>query len=348
MLTGLAMFSSAFAKTQVSAYYYDCQDPFIQIFDKALKLIAKNYDCKAESFNASSSVLLQKDQLNKAFENESALIVNLIDPAMADEVVANAQATNSRLIFFNRKLSDSALASYDNAWYVGTSSTLAGKYQAQIVFDFLSETKQFDKNQNGYLDVIFLKGKEFDEESDQRTISFVEELVNDGIRINPLSLIIADFKTEPAYLKMKSLLAHISIHDIEVIVANNDAMALGALKALQECGYNLNGDAKSFIPIVGTDGIPKAFEAIEKKQMLGTVFTDFTALALVSLRIAKSVGGYYDETLPDSIWFSYEGRKIILPFTKVAFFKNYFHTTKPYAIKKLDDNIDNVRQYYIH
>ena len=100
MLTGLAMFSSAFAKTQVSAYYYDCQDPFIQIFDKALKLIAKNYDCKAESFDASSSVLLQKDQLNKAFENESALIVNLIDPAMADEVVANAQATNSRLIFF--------------------------------------------------------------------------------------------------------------------------------------------------------------------------------------------------------------------------------------------------------
>ena len=84
MLTGLAMFSSAFAKTQVSAYYYDCQDPFIQIFDKALKLIAKNYDCKAESFDAGSSVLLQKDQLNKAFENEAALIVNLIDPAMAD------------------------------------------------------------------------------------------------------------------------------------------------------------------------------------------------------------------------------------------------------------------------
>ena len=129
--------------------YYDTQDPFIQIFDKALKQIAKNYDCKAESFDAGSSVLLQKDQLNKAFENESALIVNLIDPAMADEVVANAQATNSRLIFFNRKPSDSALEAYDNAWYVGTSSKLAGKYQAQIVFDFLSETKQFDKNQNG-------------------------------------------------------------------------------------------------------------------------------------------------------------------------------------------------------
>ena len=113
---------------------------------KALKQIAKNYDCKAESFDAGSSVLLQKDQLNKAFENEAALIVNLIDPAMADEVVANAQATNSRLIFFNRKPSDSALEAYDNAWYVGTSSKLAGKYQAQIVFDFLSETKQFDKN----------------------------------------------------------------------------------------------------------------------------------------------------------------------------------------------------------
>ena len=58
-------------------------------------------------------MLLQKDQLNKAFENESALLVNLIDPTMADEVVANAQATNSRLIFFNRQPSDSALEAYD-------------------------------------------------------------------------------------------------------------------------------------------------------------------------------------------------------------------------------------------
>ena len=60
MLTGLAMFSSAFAKTQVSAYYYDCQDPFIQIFDKALKQISK-YKTEFDTLAATIDALNKQD-----------------------------------------------------------------------------------------------------------------------------------------------------------------------------------------------------------------------------------------------------------------------------------------------
>lgn len=42
---------------------------------------------------------------------------------------------------------------------------------------------------------------------------------------------------------------------IEIIIANDDTIAIGAVKALQEHGYN-NGDISKTIPIVGVYVIP--------------------------------------------------------------------------------------------
>ena len=61
--------------------------------------------------------------------------------------------------------------------------------------------------------------------------------------------------------------------DIDVIIANDDSMAIGAVKALQEYGYN-KGEKSKTIPVVGVDVIPKAKEFIEKGYMLGSVYQD--------------------------------------------------------------------------
>ena len=51
---------------------------------------------------------------------------------------------------------------------------------------------------------------------------------------------------------------------MDVIISNNDEMALGAIEVLQEFGYNLDDD-KMYIPVFGVDGIPKAKELIKKE-----------------------------------------------------------------------------------
>ena len=60
---------------------------------------------------------------------------------------------------------------------------------------------------------------------------------------------------------------------IEAIISNNDAMAIGAIKALQKYGYN-KGDKSKYIPVVGIDGIPEAKDLINKGIMTGTVSQD--------------------------------------------------------------------------
>ena len=58
------------------------------------------------------------------------------------------------------------------------------------------------------------------------------------------------------------------VNKIEVIIANNDSMAIGAIQALQEYGYN-KGDKTKIIPVVGVDAIPEAQDLIKKGIMTG-------------------------------------------------------------------------------
>ena len=55
-------------------------------------------------------------------------------------------------------------------------------------------------------------------------------------------------------------------NDIEVIISNNDGMALGALEATKAHGKKL--------PIFGVDALPEALQLIKKGELAGTVLND--------------------------------------------------------------------------
>ena len=62
-------------------------------------------------------------------------------------------------------------------------------------------------------------------------------------------------------------------NDIEVVFCNNDAMALGALQAIQAAGRTVGKD----IYLVGVDALSEALEDVLAGTMTGTVFNDHIA-----------------------------------------------------------------------
>ena len=64
---------------------------------------------------------------------------------------------------------------------------------------------------------------------------------------------------------------------IELVIANNDEMALGAISSLQAAGYNTSG--KTIIPVFGVDATQAAKTAIENGNMAGTVKQDAEGMA---------------------------------------------------------------------
>ena len=79
---------------------------------------------------------------------------------------------------------------------------------------------------------------------------------------------------------------------VELIIANNDEMALGAIAALEEAGYNKNGGRT--IPVFGVDATDAAKAKIESGAMAGTIMQDGEAMAKTIVKIAENMLGERD------------------------------------------------------
>ena len=95
--------------------------------------------------------------------------------------------------------------------------------------------------------------------------------------------------------------------EIEVVFANNDDMALGAIDACTEAGL----DKASMPFIVGVDATPPALEALREGTLKGTVRNDAVGLAesIMELAIALSTGDVLRNVqLTDGnyVWLQYE------------------------------------------
>ncbi len=66
---------------------------------------------------------------------------------------------------------------------------------------------------------------------------------------------------------MDAWLSGPNANKIEVVIANNDAMAMGAVEALK--AHN-----KSSIPVFGVDALPEALALVKSGAMAGTVLND--------------------------------------------------------------------------
>jgi ABC-type sugar transport system substrate-binding protein len=76
---------------------------------------------------------------------------------------------------------------------------------------------------------------------------------------------------------------------IELITANNDDAAIGALEALREQGHNTGAPGSPYIPTFGVDATAVAQEAIRGGRMTGTILQDGDAMAAVVLELANNV-----------------------------------------------------------
>ncbi len=255
-------------KIGVTIYKYD--DNFMSFVRRAIQTGGEGM----------AELIMNDSQNNQATQNEQvdmmiskgvkSLAINLVDPQAAPTIIEKAKAAGLPVIFFNKEPEASALASYDKAWYVGTTSSESGVMQGKIIADSWKANPAWDKNKDGKIQYVLLKGEPGHPDAEARTKFAVEEVKNAGIEVVELELQTGMWDS----VKGKELVdAWLAKHGdkIEFIIANNDAMALGAVSSLQANGYFV-GD--KFMPVVGVDAIPDALEQVKAGTMVGTVLND--------------------------------------------------------------------------
>jgi methyl-galactoside transport system substrate-binding protein len=186
------------------------------------------------------------------------------------------------IVFFNKEPSRKALDSYDKAYYVGTDSKEAGVIQGELIAKHWAANPSWDLNKDGVIQYVLLKGEPGHPDAEARTTYVVKTLNDKGLKTQQLALDTAMWDTAQAKDKMDAWLSGPNANKIEVVIANNDAMAMGAIEALK--AHN-----KSSIPVFGVDALPEAMALIKSGAMAGTVLNDANNQAKATFDLARNL-----------------------------------------------------------
>jgi len=266
----------------VTIYKYD--DNFMSVVRKAIEKYGKDSPQVQLLMNDSQNdQSKQNDQIDVLLaKGVKALAINLVDPAAAGTVIEKARAQNVPVVFFNKEPSRKALDSYDKAYYVGTDSKESGIIQGDLIAKHWAANPNWDLNKDGQIQFVLLKGEPGHPDAEARTSYVIKELNDKGIKTDQLQLDTAMWDTAQAKDKVDAWLSGPNANKIEVIIANNDAMAMGAVEALK--AHN-----KTSIPVFGVDALPEALSLVKSGAMAGTVLNDANGQAQATFDLAKNL-----------------------------------------------------------
>lgn len=222
----------------------------------------------------------------------SAVAVSVCDVTAAPTLIQKCKdAGNVPIIFFNKEITDyDVINSYENAYQVtSTGGDYGASIQAQMVIDYWKEHPEMDKNGDGKLQLVYLMGDPGHTTSQPRCDYLKSTIEDAGIEIDLLAEDTGMWVTATAKEKMDAWVSKYG-DEIECCVAGNDAMALGALSAVEAAGFNTDGEESSkYIPIYGIDALPEILSKIESGEITGSVLQDAKTQGQTIVKMAENL-----------------------------------------------------------
>ena len=311
---------------KVGLILYDEFDPFTnQIASETEKTLSElayknNVSINVEMQYSNKSQLRQNDQFAETSAKDyDVSCVNPVDRTDAMQIVDRAKEADIPVIFFNRELVNEDMNRWDKLYYVGADAEQSAIIQANIVIDAFSDESMIDKldfKHDGVIQYVMLEGEAGHQDAIVRTRVAVERIEAAGIEMEKLGDEIANWNREQAATKMTSIL---NGHpwQVELVIANDDNMALGAIDALDAFRV------KDFPQIVGVNGKRETLEYIDKNIILGTAYKKEKKKGHTIGRMAYYLG--LDMDIPKDIYLV-DGNKVYIPYERVdkSNVKDYF------------------------
>lgn len=279
---------AAFADTDalVGACIYKFDDTFMTGVRNAMRAEMDKQGGELEIVDSQNRQPTQNDQVDAYIsKGANALIVNPVDRTAAQPLMEKAKAEGLPIVFVNREPYADVMNAYDKIWYVGAKAEESGTQSGQIIVDYFKKNPKADKNGDGKIQYIMIRGEQGHQDATLRTEYSTKAMKDGGFEIVELGNDTANWDKVQATDKMKGFISAVGVDNIEAVLANNDDMALGAIEALKAEGYNM-GDPAKYIPVVGVDATAPALEAMSKGEMLGTVLNDADNQGFAAVRVA--------------------------------------------------------------
>ncbi|MGH8023569.1 MAG: substrate-binding domain-containing protein [Limisphaerales bacterium] len=244
--------------------YQDLQDEFIIRIQDAVRAEAKKVGVNLIESDGQGNAENQISQVQDFLaQNVDAIILNPFDKAGSAPAVNLAIRAHKPIVVVNAIVSNVDKAGA----YVGSEDSEAGRIEAQRMADVL----------HGKGNIVVIHGPNGHSAEVQRTQG-IREILAKYPNIKVVAEQTANWNRAQALTLMENWLA--SGQKIDGVIAQNDEMALGALKAIEAAGKG------GQIAVIGIDAIPDALKAVADGQMIGTVFQDANKQGTMAVDLA--------------------------------------------------------------
>lgn len=307
------------AKTENRLYvgitYYNQSDTFLSQLNVCLKeqfdlQESDDFEITIAVRDAAGSQRTQDDQVKELIDAGcNILFVNLVDRTDPSEIIDLARENDIPIVFFNREPVAEDMMRWDELYYVGADAKQSGNLQGELAADAILADNRIDRNRDGKIQYVVLEGEPNHQDAIIRTESAVNTLQNSGIQLEKLGFGIANWNRAQAQNRMMQMIGQHQ-NEIELVLSNNDDMALGAIDAYKKLNYT-----ESALPIFfGIDGTDVGLTAVLDEELAGTVYNDKEgqAEAMAKLAVALISGNGLDEMEFQN------DRYIYLPYSKVT------------------------------
>lgn len=284
---------------RIGVSLYRSDDTFISNIRSELEKKAKAYEQQTgikvtlDIQDAKGNQYTQNKQVERFLSlGCDALCINPVDRTTTSGVIDAAMAANVPVVFFNRQPIEEDLNRWDQLYYVGVDAKESAALEAGIVADRYKKDPAFlDKNGDGFISYVLLEGESNHQDSLIRTEWSVQTLKDLHVPLKRITSGIANWERSQASAMMEQWLTDYP-DQIELVISNNDDMALGAIDAQERTGTRS-------LCAVGIDGTTQGQAAVRNGKLLGTVSSDKSGYADAIFTIAASAGR--GESIPESI-----------------------------------------------
>lgn len=287
--------------TETNAFFKD----MYQSFEAAAK---EQPSLKFFLQQANNDQNLQYQQLDGMIaQGAKALVVNLVDVSVGQEFVNKYCAQGIPVVYINRSPGDKNLAGCHNSYFVDGDAALAGVIQGLQVLKHWKANPQWDKNRDGVISYALLEGIPNHAGAMARakwSVGTMQNYPTLGLPVQKIFQETALFRRDKAAEVVENWIQTPEFNQIEVLLANNDNMAIGAIDALKK--HNIQ------LPVFGIDGSRAGTDMVRSGDMVATVFNDYDNQARAALRLAANLAA--GEEMMNGIDYRMEYKVINVPY----------------------------------
>lgn len=238
----------------IALFMADLGNPYFHVLSDSVEKRGEELGYEVIVYDGQNNPSSQPAQIEDAIQKGvSAIIINPGDESSTANALKEAISQGIPVVTVDRAVDLDGILSY-----IVTDNTSGGEMAGEWLQEYLPDGGK----------VVHIEGVMGTAPQRERGGGFLSIIDSVDSNFEIIDTVVGDFSMAPAEAAMSDLLA--KHDDIDVVFAQNDIMAVGAVRAIETAGRLDDG-----IVVIGFDGSQEAFDLIDEGKMHSTAVQDF-------------------------------------------------------------------------